>query len=397
MKKKKSTKKAPEGFPRELLKQPKERWLEYFKSYGVEHTVFREAYSKLMKVVLGNSSKMLVFIIGPTGAGKTFLRECMEDQLSAMADEDANWNPSRIPFINVEVPGKDTIRHSWADLYVRQLRALYEPESFIGKKIIHGDLALKFDVRGHLTFDSRASTRKYRYALEQALNYRDPIVVSFEEAQHLLDFGGLSFQEQTDCVKSIANMTKKRYALFGNYDMQSLLDQSDQLMRRSVIIHLRSYGDSTADQNDFRSTIYHFQLNMPFRETPDLLKHYDYLSERTASCVGILADWLSDAYTQAISEPTATTLELKHLEDNVPLSRERAFKLRKRIVEDEKKFLQEFADEAEEGIHSDEDGGESAGEASNKEHPSRAKHRNRKAGERAPERDDNGMNKRDAA
>jgi hypothetical protein len=355
--KKKKAKEAPEGFPRELLKQSKERWLEYFKSYGVEHPVFREAYSKLMRVVLGNSSKMLVFIIGPTGAGKTFLRECMEDQL----------------------------------------RALYEPESFIGKKIIHGDLALKFDVRGHLTFDSRASTRKYRYALEQALNYRDPIVVSFEEAQHLLDFGGLSFQEQTDCVKSIANMTKKRYALFGNYDMQSLLDQSDQLMRRSVIIHLRSYGDSTADQNDFRSTIYHFQLNMPFRETPDLLKHYDYLSERTASCVGILADWLSDAYTQAISEPRATTLELKHLEDNVPLSRERAFKLRKRIVEDEKKFLQEFADEAEEGIHSDEDGGESAGEASNKDHPPGVKHRNRRVGERAPERDDNGMNKRDAA
>lgn len=395
--KKKSPKEVPQGFPRELLKQPKERWLEYFKSYGVEHTAFHEAYSKLMRVVLGKSSKMLIFIIGPTGAGKTFLRECMEDQLSAMAAEDANWNPSRIPFISVEVPGKDTIRHSWADLYVRQLRALYEPESFIGKKIIHGDLALNFDSQGHLSFGSGANTRKYRYALEQALKYRNPIVVSYEEAQHLLDFGGLSFQEQTDCVKSIANMTKKRHALFGNYEMQSLLDQSDQLMRRSAIIHLRSYGDSGVDHDDLRSTIYYFQLNMPFRETPDLLKHYDYLSERSAGCVGILADWLSDAYTQAIGESNIPTLELKHLEDNVPLSHERAYKLRKRIIEDEKRFLEDFADEAEGGIQSEEVEGENVRETSAEEHRPKTKRRTKRVGERVPERDDNGMNKRDAA
>lgn len=168
-------------------------------------------------------------------------------------------------------------------------------------------------------------------------------------------------------------------------------------MRRSVIIHLRSYGDSKADQEDLRSTIYHFQLNMPFPETPDLLKHYDYLTERTANCIGILADWLSDAYTQAISESKVATLKLKHLEDNVPLSRERAYKLRKRIIEDEKRFLEDFADEAEDGIHFEEVDGENARGPSAEEHRPNTKRRTKRVGERVPERDNNGMNERDAA
>ena len=221
----------------------------------------RTPADKLMKFALGASSKTLAFIIGPTGAGKTFLRECIEDYLNAMAAEDANWNPSRIPSVSVDVPGKDTLRPSWSDIYVRLLRALYEPESLIGKKIIYGDIALKFDAHGHLSFGRGATARKYRYALEQALEHRNPFVVNYEEAQHLLDFAGLTFQELMDCVKSIITTTKIRHAMFGNYEMQVLLDQSDQLMRRSVIIHVRRYGADDIDQENFRSTIYNFQLS----------------------------------------------------------------------------------------------------------------------------------------
>lgn len=386
--------KETDGFPPELLKQPKEKWEEYFKSYGVDHSVFHEAYSKLMRFALGKSSKMLIFVIGPTGAGKTFLRECMEDELNAIAAADPNWGPGRIPCISVEVPGKDTLRPTWADLYVRQLRALCEPEHLIGKKMVYGDLIMSFDHHGHLSFERGATTRKYRYALEQALEGRDPFVVNYEEAQHLLDFAGLSFQEQTDCVKSIANMTKKRHALYGNYDMKSLLEKSDQLMRRSSIIHLRYYGHGGADESNLRNTIYSFQLNMPFEEMPDLLKHFDYLCERSACCVGILADWLRDAYSQALSEPKVTTLKLKHLEDNVPLTARSALKLCKQIAKDEKGFLEEFGEEVDNNISAED--AEDSEETGADEKSSKPKRR-RRVGERAPVRDKNGMEERNAA
>lgn len=202
------TDEEPQGFPLGLLKQPKALWLEYFMGYGADHTAIRDARDKLMRFVLGASSKSLAFVIGPTGAGKTFLREFIEDYLMAMAAADGNWNPGRIPVVGVDVPGKDTLKPSWSDIYTRLLRALYEPEPLIAKKIVHGDLALRFDTQGQMSFGRSATTRKYRYALEQALKHRNPFVVTYEEAQHLLDFAGLSCQELMDCIKSIADMTK---------------------------------------------------------------------------------------------------------------------------------------------------------------------------------------------
>jgi hypothetical protein len=319
----------------------------------------------------------------------------MEDQLNEMAASDANWPPGRIPYISVEVPGKDTLRPSWADLYIRQLRALCEPETLIGKKVLYGELTMNFDAHGQLSFGRGATTRKYRYALEQALVHRDPFIVSYDEAQQLLDFAGLGFQEQTDCVKSIANMTGKRHALFGNYDMKSLLEQSDQLMRRSTIIHLRSYGEESADEENLRNTIYSFQLNMPFHETPNLLKYFDYLCERSAYCVGILADWLRDAYSQALRESKVSTLKLKHLQDNVPLSPRAARKLREKIKEDEREFLGEFGEEIDGDIPAEGEE-ESAKEESVDGAPPKPRRR-RRVGERAPVRDKNGLGERNAA
>lgn len=397
MKKEAKNDETLEGFPRELLKQPKAEWLEYFRSYGADHPTLRDARHKLMRFALGASSKVLAFVIGPTGAGKTFLREFMEDYLTAMAAEDAHWNPSRVPFVSVDIPGKDTSKPSWSDIYVRLLRALYEPEALLRKKIIHGELALKFDAQGGLSFGSGATTRKFRYALEQALKYRSPFVVSYEEAQHLLDFAGLSFQELMDCVKSIADTTKIRHALFGNYEMRVLLDQSDQLMRRSVIIHVRRYGTSTADQQDFRNTIYSFQLNMPLPEMPSLVHHCDYLYERSAGCIGILRDWFAGAYTQALDEPKVTTLTLRHLEENVPLSAERAYKMLKRIASDEKEFIKEFSDDAD-GVPRVEAAltQNTKGALAEESRPN-SRRRTKYVGERAPTRDENRMGKRNAA
>lgn len=164
-------------------------------------------------------------------------------------------------------------------------------------------------------------------------------------------------------------------------------------MRRSVIIHVRRYGLGNADQDDFRNTIYSFQLNMPLPQTPDLVKHCDYLYERTAGCVGILRDWLAEAYSQVLDEPKASTLRLHHLEENVPFSSERASKMFNRITKDEEDFLQEFSDETR-GFSVK----NSRDETTLNEEPIPTHNRKRhRAGERNPTRDENGRSKRNAA
>ena len=141
-----------------------------------------------------------------------------------------------------------------------------------------------------------------------------------------------------------------------------------------------------------------FQINMPLPETPDLVKHCDYLYERTAGCVGILSDWLSEAYIQALDEPKVTTVTLRHLEGNVPFSSNRAYKMLRRIANDEKDFLKEFSDEDGSLPYVKEDDGQGTKDASDGEEPlPKPKRRNSCVGERAPTRDENAIGKRDAA
>src|SRR5205823_3414209 len=151
-------------------------------------------------------------------------------------------------------------------IYERLLIAMEEP--LVNKKTIFADVVIRRDAEGRSAVDKSSRTSKLRYALEQALKHRRPYFVFLDEAQHLLEMAGLSFQDQMDCLKSIANMTGVLHVLFGTYEMFDLLDVSDQLMRRSAIIHLPRYGKRAGDKAFFRNTLNTFQINMPFREEP---------------------------------------------------------------------------------------------------------------------------------
>lgn len=324
-------------FPQELLKKPREEWVQYFVDYAAEHPALSKAFDRLISLILDPCGKQLVFVIGPTGSGKTFLMNAakaeVEDRFTIGQENDRG----RIPVVGVEVPSKDEVRPSWGIIYERLLIRMEEP--LVDKKVIYSNIVLQRDSSGQLAVDKGANTKKLRYALEQALTHRRPYAVFLDEAQHLLDMAGLSFQDQMDCLKSIANMTGVLHVLFGTYEMLSLLDVSDQLMRRSAIIHLPRYGKKAADKTIFRNTLNTFQVNMPFRQEPNLLSHWEFFHERTAGCIGFLYEWLLAAYKSAMRDPDAVTVTDEHIEETCPLSESRALKMNKNITRDESNFL----------------------------------------------------------
>jgi hypothetical protein len=323
-------------FPRALLKKSASERSEYFRGYTVGHPVLKNAYEKAMRILRKPGGKQIVLVVGPGRSGKTFLNEWLaEDLKSDWAPHQAS-DPGRIPVVSIEVPARDTLRPSWTLMYELILRALEEP--LIDKKIVYGSLTLYPTSDGTIKLDDRITGGKFGIAVKSALEYRRPVVL-FDEFHHILNWPGLSFQDQMDCVKSLSNQDKTKFSnqvktklgLFATYEILDPLDLSDQVICRTKIIHLHRYGDSEEDYANFEGVTYSFQINRPFDDEPDLLRHLDYLNERTNGRVGLLAIWLQEAFDMALEEGDST-VKLKHLKTTEPLTKTQALKLRNKLV-----------------------------------------------------------------
>ncbi|NJN92533.1 MAG: hypothetical protein HC878_20695 [Leptolyngbyaceae cyanobacterium SL_5_14] len=180
-----------------------------------------------------------------------------------------------IPITGVEVKTPEDSNFDWNDFYVRALMALEEP--MINKKI------------------NRTGARlKLRLALESALRYRQPAAFYIDEAQN---FGkvasGRKLQDQTDCIKSLANLAQTRFILCGIYDLLSLRNLNGQICRRSQSIHFSRYlANSKSDLIAFKGTLLTLQKHLPLAEPPDLIEHWEFCYERSIGCIGILKELL---------------------------------------------------------------------------------------------------------
>lgn len=374
-------------FPLKLLDQPREEWENYFIEYAVEHPAFKDLFDALVRIIKNPGGKRLIFVIGPPGAGKTFLYKAIRAEIEDLWSQHQLSGRGRIPVIGIEVPSRDERNPSYKIIYERLLKSMEEP--LLEKKIIYGDVTLRREGNGPPSIDRGATASKLRYALEQALVHRNPYAVFFDEAQQLFGFGGLSLQDHMDCLKSIANMTKVLYVLLGTYEMRSFIDLSDQLMRRSQILHFRRYTKKGKDKLTFQRVLRSFQINMPFQKEPDLLKHWEFFYDRTLGCIGNLYDWLLQAYKLALEDPNARTLTEEHIAKTVFLSENRALTMLKNFERDERELNDSvFEDETELmnklAINKGEKNKESNAVQSKKK---ARKTRGRRVGERKPGRD----------
>lgn len=285
-----------EGFPLTLLKQPTNDKIAYFKHYTMAHPALLKAEQKLMDAVNEPAGVSLMFLFGPTGVGKSTLLRRITQKLITAALSVLEQDKSHIPVAGVEVATPEFSNFDWKDFYLRALTAVQEP---------------CINLPNH----SRMTNLKLRTALETALRNRQLKVFYIDEAQNLGKVAsGRKLRDQTDCIKSLANLTKIQFILAGTYDLLMLRNLSAQLCRRSIDVHLPRYrAENIEDLRAFRGVVQTFQHHLPLQEEPDLLQHWDFCYERSVGSVGILKDWLSRALASALEEG-ATTLTIKHLE-----------------------------------------------------------------------------------
>lgn len=299
-------------FPDELLDCQKSERLAYFESFTVAHPKLREVYEVLMRTISEPAGASFIFVYGASGVGKTTLRKRVEQKLIQKALP-VGAVLEHIPVVGIEAVAPESRNFNWKDYYTRALIALEEP--LIEYQFDYGIRGIYRDKTGHLVVESKVVTPALRRALESTLSHRRPDVFFVDEGQHLSKMSsGHKLQDQLDCLKSLANMTGTLHCLLGTYELLTFRNLSGQLSRRSVDIHFPRYRiDDSDDIQAFKSVLLTFQCQMPTKDTPNLVPHWEYCYERTLGCIGILKNWLTRALKDALDED-ATTVTLKHLQ-----------------------------------------------------------------------------------
>jgi Cdc6-like AAA superfamily ATPase len=293
------------AFPRDLLDQPPEARLGYFKSFTIAHPNLKEADAALKQAIQEPAGWSLIFVYGPTGVGKTTLRRRVEKHLKESMMEALRQNPGLVPVVSMEAAAPDSSQFSWKDYYRRALLALDEP--LINRKLTYNVRSSFHDVRdtfGRAITDPRASGIELRLALESALIHRRPAAFFIDEAQHLAKMkSGRKLQDQLDSIKSLASLTDTVHILVGTYEVLPFRNLSAQLSRRSIDIHFPRYrAESSEDYTAFRNAVFTLQRHLPLTGESDLLPHLEYCYERSIGCVGLVKDWLTRGLALAMDQ-----------------------------------------------------------------------------------------------
>jgi hypothetical protein len=302
------------GFPRELLGHPPHARLAYFVGKVVAHPRLMEVHQALMRAIQQPAGASLILVVGPTGVGKTTLRQRVEQQLLEAALPDLAQDPGRVPVVGLEAVAAEAGPFNWKDYYTRALRALDEP--LIARKIAapHGPPGSGREGAGGVGA-GRAAAPELRRALEQCLRQRRPAAVIVDEAQHLTKMAsGRRLLDQMDVLKSLAALTGTVHVLIGTYELVGLATLSGQLSRRSHEIHFGRYrAEAPEELRAFQSVLLTFQRYLPLAREPDLVGRSAYLYERSVGCIGVLKGWLNRALAAALEEGAAT-VTAQHLE-----------------------------------------------------------------------------------
>src|SRR6266508_1608087 len=296
-----------------LVKRSASERMADFKRCSIAHRTLKEADNKLWQRIEEPGGASLIFVYGPTGVGKTTLRQHITARLIERAEGVAESEKHQLPVLALEAAAPESGNFHWGHFFRQALGELEAP--FLKDKVEYMARTAYFDQAGNFLIGHRATAGDLRLSVEQSLRYRKPQAVIIDEAQHLTKISsGRRLREQMDVLKSLANQTGSLLVLVGTYEILTFQDLSGQLSRRSVSVHFPRYGPGEEDQKAFQSVLYAFQRRLPVMEEPDLLKHWEYCYVRSIGCVGILRDWLVRALAASM-EQGDRTVSLRNLEE----------------------------------------------------------------------------------
>ena len=311
--------------------------LDLFRNCTVVHPHLKKAYEQFRDAVSNPGGASLIFLFGPTGVGKTTLlrqitKVMIEEHCSRMLQ-----NSDYLPVATAEARAPESGSFDWKAYYQSVLVSLTElPVRAYG---IPKRSQLKKSRRSQKNIGSNTShLSTLREQVIVNIRHRSLIVFLTDEAQRFSKMAsGNRQQAQMDAMQSMASMTNILHGLFGTYELLEFRNLSGQLSRRSIDIHFPRYqADCSEDLVEFQRVLKSFGEKMTLDSPPELEIHWEYFYERSIGCVGILKDWLTQAYRKALNENASSLME-QHWQPYAP-SVSKCLQMAAEAIEGEKAF-----------------------------------------------------------
>lgn len=311
--------------------------LDLFRNCTVVHPHLKKAYEEFRDAVNNPGGASVIFLFGPTGVGKTTLLrqiiKVMVSEKTARLERDPNY----LPVATAEARAPESGSFDWKAYYQSILTSLSElPASDYPIPSRSRLKKSKSDQRNIGSSNSHLSTLREQVIVN--IQHRELVVFLTDEAQRFSKLASSSRQQvQMDALQSMASMTNTLHGLFGTYELLEFRNLSGQLSRRSIDIHFPRYqADCSSDLIEFQRVLKSFGEKMTLEKAPELEIHWEYFYERSIGCVGILKDWLTQAYRKALHE-SASTLSEHHWQPYAP-SIAQCLQIAAEAIEGEKAF-----------------------------------------------------------
>lgn len=323
MTKKRGSPKAGDRRPQEVLevlKKTPEARKEFFKNYWVAHGRILEVAEELLRLILEPGDAEVIYLIGPTGVGKTTLIKYIIAKLYEIALPTIDSFPGRIPAAYIEAESPDKGAYDWGRHYSNVLVALNE--ILIDKKVYLPEPGTgRGETKFHLKGEPRSRTA-LRHAAENALYMRIIYAFFVDEGQYLIKRkSGEGLMDQADTLRSQASRSKTLHVIGGTYDLRFLRNLNGQLGRRSHTVHFRRYktdGLTAKEQVEeikaFTQAFMSFQAYLPVDEEPDLVGHIEFCFARCLGCIGHLKNWFRRSLSAALEGGSKTVSPRMFLE-----------------------------------------------------------------------------------
>lgn len=249
----------------------------------------------------------LLYVIGPTGIGKTTLRQILHRRYQQQAANDPDYPDGWIPVAGYRTIAPSNGKFDNTANYRRALTAIGEP--LIDYKTHRPQPGL---VRAR---PGSPRENDFRDSVVSGLRERHVQLFWVDEAQHMAKAGsGKTALEHADLFKSLQDDVKIPVILFGAYDLYELSTLHAQLIRRSQPLHFRRYRiDIPEEASQFRNVLHTFQTKLPIPCEVDLVDRMEICYQESLGCVGLLQQWLEKALLRAISDNPNGPLKWKHL------------------------------------------------------------------------------------
>ena len=266
-----------------------------YRDLVLDHACFNRVLTEVERSLAPGMPPQIVMLLGPTGVGKTSVIESVKRRCVASG--------ARVAHATC-LPVRDGRGYTFGRTHWKLItEALDDPFS---------DEHASPDAVGHrlrsgARRDGAASADEYRLGVLASLRERGLRAVVLDEAQHMVRVPSARSQaDQLDVIKDCVDRTQISHLLSGTYELAVMVAPSEQLARRSWVVHFPPYGasedsDQLAFQKIFGQLVVALPLEEPKRSWEELRNHLVDVYVGSAGCVGILKDWLVKALQLALA------------------------------------------------------------------------------------------------